>query len=176
MKSTGRSKKLLVFLVDSDKEKNRVADENHNKEDSLVMIILDIPWGWELMFSNELSDCDGFQQSLGNLPENNPHEESPEGLKYLPAKSDWALLPHPTYENLVWIRNVKKISEERISRFYSNLDLDVEEKDLRENICPESPEPPPEKTARKVIPPAKKGRQVIRDVPDYKKRAAGDKD
>lgn len=157
-------RKIFVFFVDNDKEKDRILGEMLAKDDILSMIILSLPWGWEILASAEIYEYPELEKDFRKA------------LNDLPGNEEWFTVPNLIQEKFILVKDVAEVTKEQISQVYTSLGRDWKETDLRESVCPEPKIKKPKKIppVKTPVPPQKKGKEE--EKPDWKKLAAGDTD
>lgn len=166
-------KKILVFFVDNDEKKNKLIEERSAAESSssgsvATIILLDIPWEWEVFVSKRLYEDEELGEAFRRL------------LNAVCTNGRWVPEESCKFPRFWRITNLGKMSQDQISRIYTQLGLEYKEYDKRRDKPVRHKDPAPKKQpegkpASSKKPPPKKKSQKKRPYFDDKMAASGEK-
>ena len=118
--------RLLVFFVDDDKKKNKFLEASNAIKKkhgaTFVMIFLELPWGWDILVSQNLYDHPEYGNNFRNL------------LDKILTNGIWHPEQMSSFPDFWLIKDAGDMHKSEISRIFTELEpvLEITEEDLRE--------------------------------------------
>lgn len=129
--------RLMIYFVNEDKRKNKMLESRSKIQDNLTMIIVELPWGWELYVSKKLKEIDdgSMWDYICNMLDSICERENV-FTDEVPNEGENGWFPEEIFNpSGFWrISGIKKVNDEQISRLFESSNLSSTVREMREGV------------------------------------------